>query len=82
VARRNQCKGDPIDTQISPSVPRLAYTNCPENADVVLYTVQGGGHAWPGGKPLPEWIVGRTTREIKASAVMWEFYGEHPRAPK
>jgi polyhydroxybutyrate depolymerase len=49
---------------------------------VVLYTVQGGGHAWPGGKPLPEWIVGRTTREIKASAVMWEFYGEHPRAPK
>lgn len=82
VARRNQCKGDPIDTQISPSVHRLAYTNCRENADVVLYTVQGGGHTWPGGKPLPEWIVGRTTREINASTVMWEFYCEHSRAPK
>jgi polyhydroxybutyrate depolymerase len=82
VASRNQCKGDPIDTRISPSVHRLAYTNCAENADVILYTVEGGGHTWPGGKPLPEWIVGRTTREIKASSVMWEFFVQHPRGPK
>jgi polyhydroxybutyrate depolymerase len=82
VARRNQCKGDPIDTRISPSVRRLAYTNCAENADVILYTVEGGGHTWPGGKPLPEWIVGRTTREINASRVLWEFFVEHPLGAK
>jgi polyhydroxybutyrate depolymerase len=82
VARRNQCKGDPSDTRISPSVRRLAYTNCAENADVVLYSVEGGGHTWPGGKPLPEWIVGRTTREINASSVMWEFFVQHPHGPK
>ena len=82
VASRNQCKGDPIDTRISPSVRRLAYTNCANNADVILYTVEGGGHTWPGGKPLPEWIVGRTTREINASRVMWEFFVQHPRGPK
>jgi polyhydroxybutyrate depolymerase len=81
VARRNQCKGDPIDTRISPGVRRVAYANCAENADVVLYSVEGGGHTWPGGKPLPEWMVGRTTREINASSVIWEFFVQHPRGP-
>jgi polyhydroxybutyrate depolymerase len=82
VARRNQCEGDPSDTRITASVRRLAYANCAENADVILYTVEGGGHTWPGGKPLPEWLVGRTTREINASSVMWEFFMQHPRGPK
>jgi len=49
---------------------------------VILYTVEGGGHTWPGGKPLPEWIVGRTTREINASSVLWEFFVEHPLGAK
>ncbi len=50
VAQRNQCKGEPIETRISPGVRRLAYTNCGENADVILYTIEGGGHTWPGGE--------------------------------
>jgi len=82
VARRNQCKGDPIDARITESVRRLAYKNCAENADVILYTVEGGGHTWPGGKPLPEWTVGCTTRDINATRVMWEFFVEHRRGPK
>lgn len=80
VARRNQCKADPIDTRISSNLHRLSYVNCAENADVILYTVENGGHTWPGGKPLPEWITGRTTAEINASRVMWEFFAQHPRA--
>jgi polyhydroxybutyrate depolymerase len=82
VARRNQCKGDPSDTRITANVRRLAYTNCAENADVVLYTVEGGGHTWPGGKHLAEWIAGRTTEDVHASRVMWEFFVQHPRGPK
>jgi polyhydroxybutyrate depolymerase len=83
VARRNQCKGYPTDTRITASVRRLAYTNCANNADVILFTIDGGGHTWPGGKsPFLEWIVGRTTREINASRVMWEFFVQHPRGPK
>lgn len=78
-ARRNQCKGDPIDTRVSPSVRRLTYTNCAANADVVLYTIEGGGHTWPGGGHLPESMVGPTTREINASRVMWEFFLQHAR---
>jgi polyhydroxybutyrate depolymerase len=82
VAIRNQCEGDPTDTRISPSVSRLAYTNCENNADVILYTVESGGHTWPGGKALPEWIVGQTTSEISASGLMWEFFVQHPLRPK
>ena len=82
VAQRNQCQGGPSDTRISPSVRRLAYTNCAENADVILYTIEGGGHTWPGGKHLAEWIAGRTTDDINATQLMWEFYVQHPRGPK
>jgi polyhydroxybutyrate depolymerase len=81
VARRNRCKGAPSDTRITASVRRLAYTNCAENADVILYSVEGGGHTWPGGKALPESMVGRTTRDISATRVMWEFFVQHPRRP-
>jgi polyhydroxybutyrate depolymerase len=82
VAGRNQCKGDPIETRITPSVRRLDYTNCADNADVILYTIEGGGHTWPGGKHLAEWIAGRTTDDINASKVMWEFFFQHPRKAK
>ena len=82
VAQRNQCKGNPSDTRISPNVRRLAYTDCAENAGVTLYTIEGGGHAWPGGKHLAEWVAGRTTDEINATSVMWEFFVQHPRGSK
>ncbi len=82
VARRNQCQGDPNETRITANVRLLAYTNCAADADVALYTIEGGGHTWPGGKPLPEWIAGRTTEEVKATPIMWEFFRRHPLRPK
>jgi len=82
VAQRNHCQGDPTDIPISPRVRRLAYTNCTGNAEVMLYTIEGGGHTWPGGRPLPEWIAGRTTEEINATKVMWDFFVRHPRESK
>jgi polyhydroxybutyrate depolymerase len=78
IAVASRCQGGPSETRVTASVRRLAYTNCAENADVILYTVEGGGHSWPGGMPLPEWIVGRTTREINATKLIWEFYVHHP----
>jgi polyhydroxybutyrate depolymerase len=81
VARRNQCARDPVEARITASVRRLAYENCAENADVVLYTVEGGGHSWPGGEPLPESTVGRTAHDINATRVMWVFFMQHPRGP-
>jgi polyhydroxybutyrate depolymerase len=81
VAHRNRCQSDPIETRISASVRRLGYGNCAANADAILYTIEGGGHSWPGGRHLAEWIAGPTTDEISASRIMWEFYVDHPLRP-
>jgi len=43
-------------------------------AEVVLYEVEGGGHAWPGGAQyLPERFIGRTSRQLDASRELVEF---------
>jgi len=77
-ARRNQCGPDPVESVVAAHVTRLEYTNCAGDAAVVLYSIRGGGHTWPGGKPLPEWYVGATTDEIDATALMWNFFSAHP----
>lgn len=76
-ARRNRCEPRPVESRVAPHVSRIAYRSCAENADVVLYTVQGGGHSWPGGRWLPAWIAGPTSREVDATRRMWEFFREH-----
>lgn len=73
-ARRNRCGSDPVDSLVAPDVVRRTYTHCADGAPIVLYTVRGGGHTWPGGMELPEWFVGRTTRSIDATRLMWEFF--------
>ena len=79
VARRNHCGGDPIDARIAPRVRRIAYGDCAGGADTILYTIEAGGHIWPGGERLPEWIVGPTTDEVDATRIMWEFFARHRR---
>jgi polyhydroxybutyrate depolymerase len=81
-ARRNRCAPSPVDSTIAVDVTRRSYMKCADGADVVLYTIQGGGHTWPGGGPLPEWFVGTTTRGIDASSLMWAFFRAHPLASK
>ncbi len=77
-ARRNRCGAKPFESTMAPDVIRRAYTSCADDADVVLFTIQGGGHTWPGGGPLPEWFVGTTTHTIDATSVMWAFFRDHP----
>jgi polyhydroxybutyrate depolymerase len=81
-ARRNRCAPNPVDSVVAADVTRLQYTNCADEAAVVLYTIRGGGHSWPGGKPLPEWFVGRTSSSIDATSQMWAFFRDHRLSPK
>ncbi|MSR06216.1 MAG: hypothetical protein EXR93_03975 [Gemmatimonadetes bacterium] len=76
-AQRNGCVPNPVDSAVAADVTRRTFTPCADGADVVLYTIHGGGHTWPGGGPMPEWFVGRTTRSIDASSLMWAFFREH-----
>jgi len=77
-AQRNRCGGEPVDSEVTRDVTRREYTRCADDATVVLYTVRGGGHTWPGGTPLPEAWVGPTRADLDATSLLWEFYTAHP----
>lgn len=75
LAQRNGCTAaEALPT--TGDVRGVACTGCA--ADVVFYTVDGGGHAWPGGGWMPEAIVGHITQDIDATRVMWAFFEQHP----
>ncbi len=73
-AARNSCGESPVESTLAPDVSRLEYADCSEGASVVLNTIEGGGHTWPGGKPMPKWYVGRTSASIDATREMWVFF--------
>lgn len=77
-AVRNGCDAAPEALPVQGEVSGVRYIGCTDNAEVVFYTVAGGGHNWPGGGRLPEAIVGHMTEDIDASAAMWEFFVQHP----
>jgi polyhydroxybutyrate depolymerase len=49
-----------------------------EGTEVVVYTIEGGGHAWPGGPQyLPVFLVGRASHNLDATRTIWEFFQRH-----
>jgi polyhydroxybutyrate depolymerase len=78
-AQLNRCAPVPIETAAARDVERMEYVDCANDAAVVLYTIKGGGHTWPGGTQLSEWMLGPTTRSIDTTRVMWDFFKAHPR---
>ena len=56
------------------------YGGCNGNAEVWLYTVDGGGHNWPGGTfQYPEEVTGPIRDDISASEIVWDFFQRHRR---
>lgn len=69
-ASADGCHGATI-TRAAPHVVVARFGPCA--ADVVLYTIQGGLHAWPGGQADGD----EPTRELSASREMWRFFVRH-----
>jgi polyhydroxybutyrate depolymerase len=50
------------------------------NPQVALYTVEGGGHTWPGGPQyLPVSMIGKASQQMKASEVIWNDLKKYSR---
>ena len=71
----------PVIIQIPDSVKdgtsavREEYTSAKNNLKVVGYTINNGGHTWPDGRQyLPAFIIGKTTRNLNACQVIWDFF--------
>ena len=62
---------DPDGTQVT----RTYFLGCQIGAQVVLLTVLGGGHAWPGGPQYaPRFIIGPASRQLDASTAIVDFF--------
>jgi polyhydroxybutyrate depolymerase len=72
---RDQCTDAPAVSFEKGDSKCEAHTHCAGGAEVILCTVDGGGHTWPGGFPIP---TGKTTTDLDASDAMWEFFQRHP----
>ena len=59
------------------TVVRRQYEPGNNNTRVVLYMIKGGGHTWPGMKTSGDFF-GKSTLDISANDLMWEFFELHP----
>ena len=75
----NGCSGNP-SMAVEPdtaddgtTVERWTYPGCDPGGDLLFFSVQGGGHTWPG-TPAPVSGLGRVSRDISASEVISRFF--------
>jgi polyhydroxybutyrate depolymerase len=54
-------------------VIRYTYAARQGGAEVILYKIIGGGHTWPG-RPFREKLLGKSTMNIDANEILWEFF--------
>jgi polyhydroxybutyrate depolymerase len=75
------CTGSPRTDRFDPvrdstAVAISRFESCRGRAKVLRWTVEGGGHTWPGraGAPLRAWLVGPTATEFSATKVIMDFF--------
>ncbi len=62
------------------SVQIKTYGPGKNGSEVVLVEITGGGHTWPGAASIgpTERLLGKTTHQISANEMMWDFFQRHP----
>jgi polyhydroxybutyrate depolymerase len=75
-AAHDHCNAAFTDTRVGTDVRRRTWPGCDPGGEVVFYIVDGGGHTWPGSIPIAR--LGKTTNDINASALAWDFFKKHP----
>ncbi|MCB9358909.1 hypothetical protein H6503_03180 [Candidatus Woesearchaeota archaeon] len=70
-AQVDECNGK--ETEEFGNITHDTY-NC-KDSRIELYTIAGGGHSWPGGKPgVLNGNIDTPTQEINATELIWEFF--------
>ncbi|MEX2246028.1 MAG: PHB depolymerase family esterase [Dehalococcoidia bacterium] len=76
------CEATPTVSRAAADVELATYGGCASGGeDALLYTVLGGGHAWPGAVfDFPREITGLTTHSISATELILTFFASHARS--
>lgn len=56
---------------------RKTWSGGKDGSEVVLIEIENGGHTWPGKEPIVA-LLGKSTKDISANDLMWEFFQKHP----
>lgn len=67
---KNNCSETPSIIFNNTEVQCIEYEGCNNERKVILCTVEGGGHTWPGGEEID--FFGKTTQSISASEFIFE----------
>lgn len=76
----NKCPSEPAEVRRIGKAVMNRYGPCKGSTEVVFWTLEDGGHTWPGGEIVPraEGLgLGNINRDIRASDLMWEFFKKH-----
>ena len=80
-AKLDGCPEKPEITTIPSSdgmaITKYAYGPGKDESEVIVFTIEGAGHTWPGQKPVIG-LIGDSTLGISANDLMWEFFQKHP----
>lgn len=85
--KKNRCSTVPVLSDLPVTDPEndtrviiKTYKNELNGDEVILYTVNGGGHTWPGGlQYMPSRVIGKTCMDFDANDVIWSFFKRHSR---
>lgn len=66
------------DVVVSDAVTLTSWEGCTNDVEVGFYTIDGGGHTWPGSMVSSAITsLGVTNMDIDATALAWEFFQRH-----
>lgn len=80
--KANGCNKTPQVTKLrttvddGTSVTKTVYSSGKQRSEVVLYTITGMGHTWPG-RDSRRRFLGATTKNLSANDIMWDFFQRH-----
>ena len=81
--KANGCDKEPVVTTMpdtakdGTTITRKTYGSGKDGAEVVMVVIEGGGHTWPGQEPRLRFL-GKSTKNISANDLMWDFFVKHP----
>jgi len=79
---KNGCNNEPEKRQLpdirddDTVIEEDRYADCTANNQVILFTIVGGGHTWPGGNQAVQlWgLNGKISHDMDASQMIWSFF--------
>ena len=64
-----------IDPEDKTRIKKEVYSECDAQTSVVLFSVEGGGHTWPGGSQyVPAMLIGRVSNDLHTGEEIWKFF--------